>query len=89
MTRDQLAARLAEQFSLKKSDAKLFVIGTFDIIAQELSDGEKVTISDFGNFQLRQTKARMGRNPATGETIKIPAKRKLVWRPAKALKDSV
>ena len=58
----------------------------FEIILDTLANGEKVKISDFGNFEVRQKKTRKGRNPQTGEAIEISARRVLIFKPSVTLK---
>ena len=77
MNKSELTAKLAKATSMSLKDAKVAVDALFDtrarkgIIATELDAGRKVTIASFGTFQTRKRKARMGRNPRTGERIKI------------------
>lgn len=60
-----------------------------EMIQQALKKGYRVPLAGLGKIQVRKYKARMGRNPATGETIRIPAKKRIRFTPAKALKESV
>ena len=76
-------------FAGTRVDAEKAVDGVLDGIAKGLKKNGKVTLTGFGNFEVKKTKARMGRNPATGETIRIPAKRTLKFRVAKAAKDAI
>jgi len=88
----ELTAALAMRTKMSKADATRAVEALFDdkgIIASELKKGAKVQITGFGNFEARKRAARMGRNPATGEVIKIPAKKKIAFRAAKELKEAV
>ncbi len=59
------------------------------IIAYYLSEGEDVSLPGIGKFTVKETAARKGRNPATGEAIEIPAGRKVVFKPSKSLKDAL
>jgi DNA-binding protein HU-beta len=59
------------------------------VISATLRSGGKVTLAGFGTFETRQRRARTGRNPRTGETIQIPARRSPAFRPGKTLKDKV
>ena len=87
MTKSQLVAKLAEKASLTKKAAGEIL----DFIAEVAYKGAKntFTLPGLGKLVLVQRKARMGRNPATGETIKIKAKKVVKFRVAKACKDSV
>jgi DNA-binding protein HU-beta len=62
---------------------------TVGIIAEELKQGGKVAISGFGTFEVRQRKARQGRNPHTGEALDIPASRAPAFKPGKPLKETL
>ncbi len=61
----------------------------FDVMEQALASGEKVSIADFGTFDVNERKARTGRNPQTGAPVEIPAKRVVKFKPAKALAETV
>lgn len=84
-----LAESLAEAHDLSKTQAKTIVESVLGTIADAASKGEEVNLNGFGKFKVRNTPERDGRNPSTGATIKIAASKKLVFQPAKALKDSV
>ena len=77
------------QFVTTKKQAKEVVETLFSSITKSLKKKDPVAISGFGTFKLKQTKARMGRNPKTGEAIQIPAKRKITFRASKDLKQAV
>jgi DNA-binding protein HU-beta len=89
MTQAQVAAYLADKIGISKKQAK----GTLDeitaLVVRELKREGSLRLAGLGIFRKRRTKARMGRNPATGAQIKIPARTRLRFTPAKALKDSV
>jgi len=89
VTRAQLAAGLATDQGITKADANRILTSLLDQIKADVQAGNKVSISGFGIFTVRHSPARMGRNPQTGDAIKIKAKTKLVFRPAKAWKDEV
>ncbi|MCP4653371.1 MAG: HU family DNA-binding protein [Candidatus Omnitrophica bacterium] len=85
-------ADLAEsilQFANSKKEAKEIVEALLDSIKKSLKKKDPVAISGFGTFKVKQTKARQGRNPKTGETIQIPAKKKVAFRASKELKELV
>lgn len=88
MNKGQLVEEVAKQTSTKK-EAQDLVEGIIDTIKGSLSKGDDVAISGFGTFKVKQTKARTGRNPKTGETIQIPAKKKVSFKVAKDLKESL
>ena len=89
MNKAQFIAALAPHFNDSKKEAAHAVDIVFDTITRAMSRGEDVMINDFGKFKKVDRKARMGRNPFTGETIKIKASKKARFLPAKALKEVV
>ncbi len=85
-----LATRLAEKSKdLSKKQANELLDTLFKFIVSDLKKGNRIRISGFGILQVRKRAARMGRNPATGETIQIPAKKKIAFRASKELKEAV
>jgi len=89
MNKAQFIALLAPHFDNNKKEAARAVDIVFDTITRAMSRGEDVMINDFGKFKKVDRKARMGRNPFTGETIKIKASKKARFLPAKGLKDVI
>ena len=89
MNKAQFIAALAPHFNDSKKEAAHAVDIVFDTITRNMSAGNDVMINDFGKFKKVDRKARMGRNPFTGETIKIKASKKARFLPAKALKEIV
>jgi DNA-binding protein HU-beta len=89
MNKAQFIAALAPHFNGSKKDAAHAVDVVFDTIVRNMSAGNDVMINDFGKFKKVDRKARMGRNPFTGETIKIKASKKARFLPAKALKEII
>lgn len=89
MNKTELIAAVAQKAGLTKKDAERVVCATFDTITESLVKGEKVQLSGFGIFEVKEREARVGRNPRTKETIQIPATRLPVFKASKALKDSV
>jgi len=89
MNKAQFIAALSPHFNDSKKEAAHAVDIVFDTIVRTLSKGEDVMINDFGKFKKVDRKARMGRNPFTGETIKIKASKKARFLPAKGLKDVI
>jgi DNA-binding protein HU-beta len=72
---------------LTRADARKLVDAVFASVAEAASNGDEVALSGFGKFKVKDTPAREGRNPATGEKIEIAASKKLSFTPAKAIKD--
>ena len=89
MNKAQFIAALAPHFNDSKKEAAHAVDIVFDTIVRAMARGEDVMINDFGKFKKVDRKARMGRNPFTGETIKIKASKKARFLPAKGLKDVI
>lgn len=89
MTQSQVAAHLADKVQISKKDAKNVLEELTTLVVRELKKEGSLRLAGLGIFRKRKSKARMGRNPATGEQIKIPARTRLRFTPAKALKDAV
>ena len=85
----KVAAELAEKTGMTKKDATACLDDFVGLVVKHLKKGNKVRITGLGILQVRNRPARMGRNPATGEAIKIPAKTVVKARIAKQLKDTV
>jgi nucleoid DNA-binding protein len=86
-TLNQLVAQVAKRTGIKKPDVKEIVEATFDQISDNMEGDDPTTITGFGRFKVNTRKARMGRNPATGEEIAIAEKRVIKFTPAKQLKE--
>jgi DNA-binding protein HU-beta len=89
MNRRELVLALAEETETDRKTADEFLTAFVDVVTKTVSTGEPVAISGFAKFARVDRPARMGRNPATGEAIKIKASRKARITPLKAFKDSV
>lgn len=89
MNKQELVAAIAEKAELKKDDAKNALNAFTGIVADELKKGEKIQIVGFGTFEVSERAAREGRNPKTGESMKIEASRSPKFKAGKALKDSL
>jgi DNA-binding protein HU-beta len=89
MTQSQVAAYMADKLSLTKKQGKQVLEELNALVVRELKKEGPLRLAGLGIFRKRKTKARMGRNPATGQEIKIPARTRLRFTAAKALKDSV
>jgi DNA-binding protein HU-beta len=87
MTKSQIITKLAEENDMTKKDVSQFLDSLVDLAYKEAKRG--FTIPGLGKLVLVNRKARMGRNPATGETIRIPAKKVLKFRISKQAKDAV
>jgi Bacterial nucleoid DNA-binding protein len=89
MNKKELIKAVVEDTGLSKKDVTAVVDATFDKITEALKNSDKVKLSGFGNFEVRERAARKGRNPQTGEEIEIPASKVPAFKPAQALKDAV
>lgn len=89
MNKKELAEALAEKNHLSKLDAEEVISSLTEIMTKTISEGEKIVIPSFGTFDISERPARDGRNPQTGERIKIEASRTVRFKPGKALKESV
>jgi len=89
MTKAQLVTKLAEAGGVSRKQADAIVTGLVDIVVKTVKKAENVKIPGLGIFRLRKMKARMGRNPQTGEPIKIPARKKVGFSVAKTFKETV
>lgn len=89
LTIKHLAAELADAYEMPKKQAETVVADLIDRMGGYLKKGKKLRIGGLGIFQVRHRAARMGRNPATGEAIKIKASKKVAFRPSKDLKERV
>jgi integration host factor subunit alpha len=86
MTKADIIEKVYEKIGFSKKEASELVELVFNTLKNELQSGDKIKISGFGNFVVRGKNERVGRNPQTGEQIKIAARRKLTFRPSQVLK---
>ena len=89
MTKADIVEALYEKVGFSKKEAADLVELVFDTIKSTLSPGHKIKISGFGNFVVREKRSRIGRNPQTGESIEITARRVLTFRPSQVLRSEV
>jgi DNA-binding protein HU-beta len=89
VTMKHIAAEIAEKRDMSKKDAEAALGEFVSSLTRHLKKGDRLRLSGLGVLQVRKRPARMGRNPATGEAIKIKASKKVAFRPAKELKESV
>ncbi len=89
MNKSELVDLVAEKAGMSKKDSEKAVKAVLDSITEGLVKGDKVQLVGFGTFEVRNRKEREGRNPATGEKIKIEALKVPAFKPGKALKDKV
>lgn len=89
MNTADLADTVASSASLSKAEARKVIDAVFAAIADAAARGDEVSLNGFGKFKVKDSPAREGRNPATGEPMQIAASRKLGFTPAKAIKDKL
>ncbi len=89
MTKAELVEKVSEKINLAKKDTEVIVNTVFNSITDALSKGDKVELRGFGSFRLRKRNSREGRNPKTGATVVIPAKRITFFKPGKDLRETV
>lgn len=89
LTKIEMADNLIEKCGLDKREAKQFVELFFEEIRLCLERGEEVKLSGFGNFSVRDKKARPGRNPKTGESVAVSARRVVVFKAGQKMRDRV
>ncbi|WP_085248726.1 integration host factor subunit alpha [Gilliamella mensalis] len=89
LTKADIADRLAEKFNIDRQESKVLVELFFEEIRVALEKGEPVKLSGFGNFAVRDKKSRPGRNPKTGESVDISARRVVTFRPGIKFRERV
>ena len=89
MNKTELVAAMADQAGLSKKDAEAALKAFTDVVSEELKKGGKIQLVGFGTFEVSERAAREGRNPHTGETMKIAASKAPKFKAGKALKDLV
>ncbi len=89
MTKADIVDSLHEKVGVSKKDAADLVELVFDTLKASIAEGSKIKISGFGNFVVRSKRARVGRNPQTGQSIEISARRVLTFRPSQVLRSEV
>ena len=89
MNKTELIAIAAENAGMTKKDTERMLNAAIDAITEALSRGEKVQLSGFGTFEVKDRAARVGRNPHTKEAVEIPATRVPAFKASKSLKDIV
>ena len=89
MNKTELITLAAENAGMTKKDAERLINAAIDAITASLAKGEKVQLSGFGTFEVKEREARVGRNPHTREAMEIPATRVPSFKASKALKDNI
>ena len=89
VTLKHIAAKLADEHEMSKKVAEIVLNDMIGIVVKHLKKGDRIRIGGLGILQVRKRAARMGRNPATGEAIKIKASKKVAFRASKDLKEAI
>jgi integration host factor subunit alpha len=89
MTKADIAEKIQAVTGFTKKDSAEFLEVVFSIMKNTLESGEKIKVAGFGNFEVKQKKDRIGRNPQTGESITIEARRVLTFKPSMVLKNAI
>ena len=89
MNKTELVAAIAEKTDLSKKDSERALNAILDVITASLKEDDKVRLTGFGTFEIKEREARVGRNPSTGKTIEIPASRVPAFKAGKELKETV
>jgi integration host factor subunit alpha len=89
MTKADLVENIYQKTGFSKKDSADIVETVFDLIKTTLEEGEKIKIAGFGNFVVKEKATRRGRNPQTGDEIKISSRRILTFKPSQVLKNSI
>jgi DNA-binding protein HU-beta len=89
MTKSELIIAMVKESKLEKKQTKMFLESLTSLVTKEVRKGGEVPLTGLGKFKVSKRKARMGRNPQTGEAIKIPARTVVKFTVAKALKDVI
>ncbi len=89
MTKADLVDKVTSLGDLTRRDGEVIVDTLFESVIGALRSGDKIEIRGFGSFRTRQRKARVGRNPKTGDRVAVPAKRVPFFKPSKELRDTV
>jgi len=89
MNKSEFISAIADASGLTKADAERAIEGMFTVVKKTLKSGDSISLVGFGTFEVRERAARTGRNPRTGETLKIKASKVPAFKAGKALKDAL
>ena len=89
MTKAELVERVSLKINLTKKQTEVIVNTVFQSITDSLAEGDKVELRGFGSFRIRERNSRVGRNPKSGETVEVPAKKVPFFKAGKELKELV
>ena len=89
MTKKDIVLRITDMTGIKQVDVKKIVQKTFDVIIDSLTRGEKVELRNFGVFKIKERRARFGRNPRTGQSVPVPPRKVVVFKPGLEMKQKM
>jgi len=89
MTKKDIVLKITDMTGIKQVDVKTIVQATFDVIVDSLMRNEKVELRNFGVFKIKERRARFGRNPRTGESVPVPPRKVVVFKPGLEMKDKI
>ena len=89
MRKRDIVLKISEETGVKQVVVKDVVQRTFDIIVETLKNGERIELRNFGVFQVKKRKRRVGRNPKTGEVVPVPERRTVVFKPGLEMKKLI
>ncbi len=89
MTKKDIVLKITDMTGIKQVDVKTIVQKTFDVIVESLVRNEKVELRNFGVFKVKERKARFGRNPRTGESVPVPPRKVVVFKPGLEMKQRI
>ena len=89
MTKKEIAIKIADETGIKQIVVKKIVQKTIDTMIEALSNGQTLELRNFGVFKVKERKARTGRNPRTGETVPVPPKKVVTFKPGLVMKQRV
>ena len=89
MTKKDIVLKITDTTGIKQVDVKTIVQATFDVIVESLMRNEKVELRNFGVFKIKERKARFGRNPRTGQSVPVPPRKVVVFKPGLEMKEKI
>ena len=89
MTKKDIVLKITDVTGIKQVDVKRIVQKTFDVIIESLVRSEKVELRNFGVFKIKERRARFGRNPRTGESVPVPPRKVVVFKPGLEMKQKI
>jgi integration host factor subunit beta len=89
MTKKDIVLKITDMTGIKQVDVKTIVQKTFDVIVDSLVRNEKVELRNFGVFKIKERKARFGRNPRTGDSVPVPPRKVVVFKPGLEMKQRI